>query len=127
MELLPARVTETVVGEVAAPVNTAGVGDARVARVPGPAELTPTRARLSARAVLLAAVAGAHCSVTQRPRPARLTLTCDWSVSVILGSDWSDSEMLGSDWSVSVIQGSDWSVSVILCSDWSFSVILGSD
>ena len=107
----------TVVGEVAAPVNTAGVGDARVARVPGPAELTPTRARLSARAVLLAAVAGAHCSVTQRPRPARLTLTCDWSV-VILGSDWSVSVILGSDWSVSVILGFDWSLSVMLGSHW---------
>ena len=34
--------------------------------------------------------------------------TCDWSVSVILGSDWLVSIILISDWLVSIILGSDW-------------------
>ena len=38
----PAGRTVTVIGEVAAPIDTAGVSHARVTRVPGPAQLTST-------------------------------------------------------------------------------------
>ena len=43
-EASPAWLTVTVIGEVTAPIDTAGVSYTRVTRVPRPAELTSTRA-----------------------------------------------------------------------------------
>ena len=74
-EASPAWLTVTVIGEVTAPIDTAGVSYTRVTRVPRPAELTSTRAWFWARAVHLAARVWAHRLVTQLPRPALVTVT----------------------------------------------------